>query len=77
MVLITEQGIADLRGKSPRQRAECIIENCAHPSYRPLLRQYLNLMDGVAAHTPLSLHHAFAFHEEFMKSGDMHNTEFK
>jgi len=76
MILITEQGIADLRGKSPRQRAECIIENCAHPSYRPLLREYLHLMDGVAAHTPMSLHHAFSFHEEFMKSGDMHNTKF-
>ncbi len=76
MIIITEQGIADLRGKSPRQRAECIIENCAHPSYRPLLREYLHLMDGQGGHTPLSLHHAFAFHEEFMKSGDMHNTKF-
>lgn len=76
MVIITEQGIADLRGKSPRQRAECIIENCAHPSYRPLLREYLHLMDGQASHTPLSLHHAFAFHEEFMRSGDMHNVKF-
>lgn len=76
MIIITEQGIADLRGKSPRQRAECIIENCAHPSYRPLLREYLHLMDGQAGHTPLSLHHAFAFHEEFMRSGDMHNTKF-
>lgn len=76
MVLITEQGIADLRGKSPRQRAECIIENCAHPSYRPLLRQYLALMDEQVAHTPISLHHAFSFHEEFMRSGDMHNTTF-
>ncbi|MCR5361589.1 MAG: succinate CoA transferase [Bacteroidales bacterium] len=77
MIIITEQGIADLRGKSPRQRAECIIENCAHPSYRPLLREYLHLMDGQAGHTPLSLHHAFAFHEEFMRSGDMHNTKFE
>ena len=76
MIIITEQGIADLRGKSPRQRAECIIENCAHPSYRPLLREYLHLMDGQAGHTPLSLHHAFAFHEEFMRSGDMHNVKF-
>ncbi|MBQ0056115.1 MAG: succinate CoA transferase [Bacteroidales bacterium] len=77
MVLITEQGIADLRGKSPRQRAELIVENCAHPSYRPLLREYLKLMDGVAGHTPLSLHNAFSFHEEFLRSGDMHNTQFE
>lgn len=77
MVLITEQGVADLRGKSPRQRAELIIENCAHPSYRPLLREYLHLMDGKAGHTPMSLHNAFSFHEEFMKSGDMHNVSFE
>lgn len=76
MILITEQGVADLRGKNPRQRAETIIENCAHPSYRPLLRQYLHLMDGTAGHTPMSLSKAFSFHEEFMKSGDMHNVRF-
>jgi len=76
MVIITEQGIADLRGKSPRQRAEAIIENCAHPSYRPLLREYMHLMDGQAGHTPLSMHHAFSFHEEFLKSGDMHNVSY-
>ncbi|WP_285798466.1 acetyl-CoA hydrolase/transferase C-terminal domain-containing protein, partial [Escherichia coli] len=34
MVIITEQGIADLRGLAPRQRAPKIIENCAHPDYR-------------------------------------------
>ena len=76
MILITEQGVADLRGKNPRQRAEAIIENCAHPSYRPLLRKYLHLMDGTAGHTPMSLSKAFSFHEEFMKSGDMHNVRF-
>lgn len=76
MILITEQGIADLRGKSPRERAETIIENCAHPDYRPLLREYLHLMDGQAGHTPMSLGKAFAFHQEFMASGDMRNTKF-
>lgn len=76
MVIITEQGVADLRGLSPRQRAEAIIENCAHPDYRPLLRQYLDLMGEGTGHTPLSLRHAFAFHEEFLKSGDMHNVAF-
>jgi acyl-CoA hydrolase len=74
-IIVTEQGVADLRGKSPRQRAECIIENCAHPSYRPLLREYLAIND--AAHTPQVLQGALAFHEEFMKSGDMHNVDWK
>lgn len=76
MVVITEQGIADLRGKSPRERAECIIENCAHPDYRPLLREYLNLPECQSGHTPMSLEHAFSFHKEFVKSGDMHNVKF-
>lgn len=35
-VIISEYGVADLRGKSPRQRAACIIENCAHPDYRQI-----------------------------------------
>ena len=76
MAIATEQGVADLRGLSPRQRAEAIIEHCAHPDYRPLLREYLALGDAAGGHTPMSLHHAFAFHEEFMRSGDMHNVQF-
>ncbi len=76
MVVITEQGVADLRGKSPRQRAEAIIENCAHPSYRSLLREYLELALKEGGHTPMSLEHCFDFHKEFKKSGDMHNTNF-
>ena len=49
-IVITDQGIADLRGKSPIQRAKEVIENCAHPDYRPLLREYLALAKG--GHTP-------------------------
>ena len=73
-VVITDQGIADLRGKSPIQRAEAIIENCAHPDYRPLLRDYLKISKG--GHTPHTLRAAFAFHEEFGNSGDMSKTDF-
>ena len=39
-VIITEQGIADLRGRSPMERAEAVIENCAHPDYKQLLWDY-------------------------------------
>ena len=39
-VIVTEQGLADLRGLSPKQRAEVIIANCAHPAYRPALEDY-------------------------------------
>ena len=76
MVVITEQGVADLRGKSPRQRAEAIIENCAHPTYRPLLREYLKIALRDGGHTPMSLDHCFDFHKEFRKSGNMHNVTF-
>ena len=40
-VIVTEQGLADLRGLSPKQRAEVIIANCAHPDYRPALARLL------------------------------------
>jgi succinate CoA transferase len=72
-VLITEQGVADLRGKSPVQRAHEIIENCVHPDYRQLLRDYLKLGSG---HTPHNLKSCFAFHNAFNETGDMHNAQF-
>ncbi len=74
-VIISEYGVADLRGKSPIQRARCIIENCVHPDYRPLLNEYLEM--GSKGHTPQNLHCSFAFHEELAKSGDMHNVDWK
>lgn len=40
-VLVTEQGVADLRGLTAYERAEVIIENCAHPTFRPKLLEYL------------------------------------
>lgn len=72
-VLATEQGIADLRGLCPADRAMCIIENCAHPDYKPLLRRYMEQGKG-CGHTPLSLAHAFAFHRAFLETGDMRNA---
>jgi acyl-CoA hydrolase len=72
-VIITEQGVADLRGKDPVQRAHEIIENCAHPDYRPMLREYLQMGAG---QTPHSLRAAFAMHDTFNTQGDMHLTDF-
>ena len=74
-VIITEQGIADLRGKSPIQRAECIIENCVAPEYKQMLRDYLN--NCKKAHTPHNLALATAMHQEFLRSGDMRNTRWE
>lgn len=40
-VIVTEQGLADLRGKDPEERAREIIENCAHPAYKEKLYEYV------------------------------------
>ena len=71
-ILITEQGVADLRGKSPVQRAHVIVENCVHPEYRQLLRDYLKLGSG---HTPHNLRACFAFHNAFNETKDMHHVD--
>jgi len=73
-VLVTEHGVADLRGKDPRERAFTIINNCVDPSYRDLLWSYFKLTEN--GHTPQSFRSAFAFHEAFLESGDMHNTKY-
>jgi acetyl-CoA hydrolase len=73
-VLVTEHGVADLRGKAPRERAELVIHHCVDPSYRDLLRRYFKLTEN--GHTPQSFRSAFAFHEKFLETGDMRNTRF-
>jgi len=40
-VVITEHGIADLRGLSPAERASEMVASCADPRYREDLREYL------------------------------------
>jgi len=72
-VLITEQGIADLRGKDPIGRAKEIVDKCAHPDYKDQLHAYFdNVKDG---HTPQTLRTAFAMHEAFMEKKDMRGVD--
>ena len=72
-VIITEQGVADLRGKSPAERAKAIIENCAHPDYKQLLWDYLKIAEkGQSCH---KLSAAFAMHDTFLREGDMKLTQ--
>jgi len=73
-IIVTEYGVADLRGKDPRSRAVEIIDKCAHPDYRPLLHEYLNL--GVKGHIPQSLDSCFAFHKALLETGSMKNATF-
>ena len=71
-VIITEQGIADLRGKGPKERALEIINNCAHPDYKAILLDYLALTDK-KSQTPHCLNASLALHDTLQKTGDMRN----
>ena len=71
--IITEQGIADIRGKSPVERAKLIIENCAHPDYKQLLWDYVKICEK--GHTPHRLSAALAMHQVFKSEGDMRLTD--
>jgi len=68
-IIVTEQGVADLRGKNPAARVQAIIDNCAHPDYRGILRDYVALAGN--AHSPQTLSAAFGMHLTFSKAGDM------
>lgn len=72
-VVVTEQGIADLRWKAPTERAELLIENCAHPDYRPMLREYFEhaLKVSQGKHTPHDLQKALSWHQRFLETGTM------
>ncbi len=72
-VLVTEQGIADLRGLPPRRRAQQIINNCAHPDYRPALQDYLDraTASNAGKHTPHLLDEALSWHARYLKTGTM------
>ena len=73
-IFITEQGIADLRGLAPRERAKEIINKCAHPDYRPILMDYYEraLEATKKNNTPHLLDEALSFHQRFLATGDMH-----
>jgi succinate CoA transferase len=68
-VVVTENGIADLRGKTPNERAHLIIEKCAHPKFYDALLRYAEM--AKQGQTPQTLAKAFAFHEQFLRTGDM------
>ena len=71
-VIVTEQGYADLRGLSPKQRAVRIIENCAHPDYRDMLMDYFKrACEQSALHTPHILDEALSWHARAQKTGSM------
>jgi succinyl-CoA:acetate CoA-transferase len=74
-ILVTEQGIADMRGLSPRKRAALVIENCAHPVYRDALRDYFDraMAGAYGRHAPSLPAEALSWHQRFMDTGTMRN----
>jgi succinate CoA transferase len=70
-VLVTEQGLADLRGLAPRERPAVIIDNTAHPAFRDMLRDYYKEALALGGHTPHVLDRAFFMHQRLARTGTM------
>lgn len=75
-VIVTENGLADVRGMAPRQRAREIISKCAHPLYQPILSHYYDkaesdcLRKGMG-HEPHLLFNSFDLHKALIEQGSM------
>ncbi len=70
-VIATEQGLVDIRGLDPRERAREIIEKCANPDYKPLLWDYFHEAEAKGGHEPHILSKAFDFHLRLAEKGTM------
>ena len=74
--VVTEQGLADLRGLAPKDRALKIINTCAHPEYRPILLDYLErakkecLSKGIG-HEPQLFDRCFKMQQNLATNGTM------
>jgi succinyl-CoA:acetate CoA-transferase len=70
-VIVTERGLADLRGLAPRERARAIMENCLHPSYRDQMADYVRRAGARGGQTPHILEEAFSWHTRAQATGSM------
>lgn len=70
-ILVTEQGLADLRGLAPRERARAIIDNCVHPDFRAALGDYFERACAKGGHTPHLLREAMDWHINLEETGRM------
>lgn len=72
-VIVTEQGLADLRGLPPRRRARRIIDRCVHPDFRPALEDYFerSLAGSPGKHTPHLLDESLSWHQHYLRAGRM------
>ncbi len=74
-VIVTEHGLADLRGLAPRERAREMIAHCVDPSYREQLNDYFRAACRRGGHTPHLLEEAFAWHLRQQRTGSMLTQE--
>ncbi|NMA98906.1 MAG: acetyl-CoA hydrolase/transferase family protein [Phyllobacteriaceae bacterium] len=70
-ILVTEVGLADLRGLAPRERARAIIDNCVHPTYQAQMNDYFERACARGGHTPHILEEAFSWHQRRKETGSM------
>ncbi len=68
-IVVTEQGLADLRGLGPTHRAQILIEKCAHPKYKDYLRQYIK--DSKTGHIRHNLSRCYELHCNLLEHGTM------
>jgi acetyl-CoA hydrolase len=79
-IVVTENGLADVRGLSPRERARVIIDKCAHDVYRPILTAYLDKAESEClrkgmGHEPHLLWNAFDMHRALSEEGSMQKVK--
>lgn len=75
-IIVTEQGLADLRGLSPKERVNEIIEKVVHPDYKEQLKDYYNMAlfyctKTKSLHEPQMLDVVFKMHSNLIKNGTM------
>jgi len=71
-VVVTDIGTADLRCKTPVERAWEIINNCVAPIYKEELSRYLKeSIELAGGHEPQLLDRCFEWHRRFCETGSM------
>jgi len=70
-ILVTDIGLADLRGLAPRERAQKVIDNCVHPDFKEELQSYFDRACARGGHTPHLLEESFDWHIRLAETGSM------
>jgi len=71
-IVVTENGLADLRGLDDGERADAIVAHCAADEYRGPLRSYLTAArEQAGGHHPQLPQEAFAWYRRLKEEGSM------